>query len=186
MTNAHVLTTLARERQRTLLAQAQAARWARQARWAAKAPISRLLAAVGRSRSARAAQARTAETDLVRALLAGDARALEGTLAEHASFNSPVRRYADRGDVVHLLSLIGPTLPGARVHRTWRGRQGAATVISAALDEGRLDGMVEELYDRDGRVREVTLMLRPHSVMMPAIKRMAATLDLNPLPSSAP
>jgi hypothetical protein len=48
---------------------------------------------------------------------------------------------------------------------------------------GRPDGIVEELRDRDGLVRKVSLMLRPHSAMMPTIKRMAAALELNPLPT---
>lgn len=122
-------------------------------------------------------------TGFVRALLVADRSALEAELADDVAFNSPIRRYTNRGEVLHLLALIGPILPAVRVERTWRGERGAATVISAMLDEGRLDGIVEELHDRDGRVREVSLMLRPHSAMMPAIKRMAAALEVNPLPS---
>jgi hypothetical protein len=135
------------------------------------------------SYSLRARDAGPAATGLVQAMLAGDGGALAGRLADHVAFDSPIRRYTDRGDVVHLLSLIGSILPGMRVERTWQARHGAVTVISAALDEGRLDGMVEELYNRDGRVCQVTLMLRPHSSMMRAISRMAAALDVNPLPS---
>jgi hypothetical protein len=126
---------------------------------------------------------RSAESSLVRAMLAADRVALELVLADDVAFNSPIRRYPRRADVVHLLSLIGEILPGARVERTWRGRGGAATVISAPVAEGRLDGIVEELLDRGGRVREVSLMLRPHSAMMPTIKRMAAALERSPLPS---
>jgi hypothetical protein len=122
-------------------------------------------------------------TELVRAMLATDRTALEAELSDDVAFNSPIRRYTRRAEVVHLLSLIGSILPAARVERTWRGTRGAATVISAQLDEGRLDGIVEELRDRDGKVCEVSLMLRPHSAMMPAIKRMAAALEVSPLPT---
>jgi hypothetical protein len=59
-------------------------------------------------------------------------------------------------------------------------------VISAMLDEGRLDGVVEELHDRQGRVQEVSLLLRPHAVMMAAIKRMAAALAADPVPDAHP
>jgi len=124
-----------------------------------------------------------ASTGLVRALLTADWDALEAGLADEVAFNSPIRRYTQRAQVLHLLSLLGPILPGARVERIWRGEGGAATVISAMLDEGRLEGVVEELHNEDGRVREVSLMLRPHSAMMPAIKRMAHALEVNPLPA---
>jgi hypothetical protein len=122
-------------------------------------------------------------TALVRAVLGADHRALEAELADRVAFNSPIRRYTNRAEVVHLLLLIGPVLTGARVERTWRGDCGAATVISTTVDEARLDGIVEELHDRDGRVREVSLMLRPHSAMILAVKRMAAALEVNPLPT---
>jgi hypothetical protein len=121
-------------------------------------------------------------TRLVRAMLGADRRELEAELSGQVAFNSPVRRYTMRAEVVHLLSLVGAILPGAHVERIWQGKVGAATVISAQLDEARLDGMVEELYDRSGRVREVTLMLRPHSAMMLAIKHMGVALELDPLP----
>ena len=124
-----------------------------------------------------------AGTNLVRAMLTADRHALETELATDVAFNSPIRRYTKRAEVLHLLGLIGAILPGARIERIWSGTDGAATVISAMLDEGRLDGMVEELHDAAGRVREVSLMLRPHSAMMPAIRRMAAALEVNPLPT---
>jgi hypothetical protein len=124
-----------------------------------------------------------AGTNLVRAVLAADRTGLDAELAADVAFNSPIRRYPERADVVHLLALIGTILPGAQIERTWRGSGGAATVISAPLEEGRLDGVIEELHDADGRVREVSLMLRPHSAMMSAVKRMAATLEADPLPT---
>lgn len=124
-----------------------------------------------------------AGTELVRAMLAANRCALESELATDVAFNSPIRRYSARAEVLHLLTHIGSILPGARIERTWRGPDGAATVISVLLAEGRLDGIVEELHDVAGRVREVTLMLRPHSAMMPAINRMAAALEVDPLPT---
>ena len=123
---------------------------------------------------------RTAGTDFVRAVLASDGPAIQAELAAAAAFNSPIRRYEKQGEVVHLLTLIGTVLPEARIERTWRGTRGAATVISATVDGAQLDGVMEELHDHNGRVREVTLMLRPHSAMMLAIKRMAAALEASP------
>jgi hypothetical protein len=122
-------------------------------------------------------------TVLVEAILSGDRAALSATLAPEPAFNSPIRRYERRDHVLHLLGLLSTAMPGARVERVWPGPSGAATVISAELDEGRLDGVIEERWDGAGQVREVTLMLRPHSVMMPAIKRMAAALEREPMPA---
>lgn len=118
-----------------------------------------------------------ATTPFVRALLAADRGALDSALGDDVVFNSPVRQYTSRVQVLHLLSLIGGILPGAGVERTWSGTGGAATVISAVIDGALLDGVVEELHDTHGQVRAVTLMLRPHAAMMLAIKRMAAALE---------
>jgi hypothetical protein len=122
-------------------------------------------------------------TELVRAILAGDRVAIAAQLADEAAFNSPLRRYPHRVQALHLLTLIGTILPGARVQRSWPGPHGAATVISATVDGEGLTGVVEELHEADGRVREVSLLLRPHAAMMLAIKRMAAALERYPLPS---
>jgi len=123
-------------------------------------------------------------TEFVQALLDSDRDALDARLAAQPAFNSPLRRYADRGDVLHLVSLLGSVIPGARIQRSWPGDAGAATVIRAGDGADALDGVIEELHDADGRVREVTLLLRPHGPMMAAIKRMAAALEASPLPSS--
>jgi hypothetical protein len=124
-------------------------------------------------------------TEFVQALMLSDHAGLAGRTTADVAFNSPIRRYADRRDVLHLLGLLGAVLPGARIERSWVGADGAATVIRAGDGDDRLDGVVEELHDADGRVREVTLLLRPHGPMMSAIKRMAGALEASPLPSSA-
>jgi hypothetical protein len=124
-------------------------------------------------------------TDLAQAIVTSDRTAIAARLAEGASFNSPIRRYTDRRDVLHLLGLLGSVLGDARVERSWVGAGGAATVIRAGAGDEQLDGVVEELHDADGQVREVTLLLRPHGPMMAAVKRMGAVLEVQPLPSAA-
>jgi hypothetical protein len=120
---------------------------------------------------------------LVRAILACDRTQFDTLLSGDPVFHSPVRSYAKRADVVHLLSMIGALIPNAQVVRTLHRDGGRASVIRSEQDEGVLDAIIEEQLDEDGRVREVTLMLRPVSVMMPMIKRMGAALDADPLPS---
>lgn len=123
-------------------------------------------------------------SEFVAALLAGDRAALDEALADEVVFNSPVRTYTNRDDVLHLLSTVATVLTGVRATRDWRGRRGGATVLVSEEPEGTLGGIVEERHGSDGRVREVTLMLRPIAVMMPTVKRMGAALEANPLPSA--
>lgn len=125
------------------------------------------------------------DADFVRALLTGDRAALDALLSPDAVFHSPVRSYRDRGDVVHLLGLLATIMPGAEVLRSLTGDGRRVSVIRGEQPEGALDGMVEERRDADGRVCEVTLMLRPVPVMLPTIKRMGAALEASPLPSAA-
>ena len=80
--------------------------------------------------------------------------------------------------------MIGPLLSDARVARSWPGGNGGATVIVSEQAEGTLTGMIEERRGVDGRIREVTLLLRPIGVMMPTVKRMGLALEANPLPSA--
>jgi hypothetical protein len=121
--HADALAMLARERRSSLLAQAQAARWAKQAR--STAETARLRCSVA-ARAARihAPGRGSAGTRLVRAVLAADRGAVEAELADQAAFNSPIRRYTNRADVVHLLSLIGPILPARASNEP--GKAGAA------------------------------------------------------------
>jgi hypothetical protein len=124
-------------------------------------------------------------TVFAQALVASDRSALEAELADDVAFHSPIRSYPDRRDVLHLLGLLGGVLPGVRIERSWVGVDGAATVIRAQVGADRLDGVVEELHDAAGRVREVTLLLRPYPSMKAAIARMGAALEASPLPGTA-
>ena len=78
-------------------------------------------------RPARARHEAGTPTEHVRAALSGNPGDVAGQLADRAAFNSPIRKYASLRDVVHLLSLIRPVMPAARVERTWCDPDGAAT-----------------------------------------------------------
>jgi hypothetical protein len=123
------------------------------------------------------------QPELVAAIFAGDTTALDCALSDDVVFHSPVRSYPRRDDVLHLLSMVGALLPDARAARRWQGDGGAATFFVSEQAEGTLSGVIEERHDADGRIRELTLMLRPIRVMMPTVKRMGAALEANPLPS---
>jgi hypothetical protein len=46
--------------------------------------------------------------------------------------------------------------------------------------------VIEEVHDDDGRITEVTLMLRPLDALLGAVQRMGQALEAAPLPSLSP
>ncbi len=111
-------------------------------------------------------------TPIVAAIANRDAAALHDLLAEDVTFNSPVRSYTGRDEVVHLLTTIGGLQE--ELHAT-RCVDAPGETVSFIETRG-LDGVLDERYDGDGRVTELTLMLRPLSELLDAVKRMGAAL----------
>ena len=120
---------------------------------------------------------------LVEALQDRDLSALDRLLAEEVAFHSPVRTYRDRRDVVHLLDTLAGLFDGLQVVREWPGPGGVATFIEIDGGDRRLGGVIEERRDPDGRIGEVTLMLRPLGPLLRAVERMGQALERAPLPS---
>lgn len=112
------------------------------------------------------------QTPLVTALLTRDTALLSAALADDVVFHSPVRDYAGRETVEHLLTLAAGLLEGLEVRSQIAGPGARATFIAA----GELDGVLHERH-RGGRVVELTLMLRPLRPMLDTIKRMGAALE---------
>jgi hypothetical protein len=94
-----------------------------------------------------------------------DRDALHDLLAEDVTFNSPVRSYRGREEVVHLLATIGGLEDEMR-----------ATRSITFVQFGKLDGVLHEAWDDDGRLKELTLTLRPLGRLLKAVERMAAAL----------
>jgi hypothetical protein len=51
------------------------------------------------------------------------------------------------------------------------------------MGDRALDGVIDEVRDDDGRITEVTLMLRPLDALLAAVERMRQPLEAAPLPS---
>jgi SnoaL-like domain len=124
-------------------------------------------------------------TEFVRALAERDRAAIDGLLADDVRFNSPVRSYDDRADVLHLLTTLGELFDELRPVREWTGSEGAASFVSVRVGDWRLDGVIEEIHGDDRRIAELTLMLRPLGALMGAVKEMGQALERAPLPSGA-
>jgi hypothetical protein len=122
-------------------------------------------------------------SQLVEALQDRDLSALEGLLAAEVAFHSPVRTYRDRRDVVHLLDTLAGLFDDLQLVREWPGPGGVASFIEVDGGDRRLDGVIEEIRDPDGKITEVTLMLRPLGPLLKAVERMGQALEDAPLPS---
>ena len=112
-----------------------------------------------------------------------DAARLDALLAPDVSFHSPVADYDRRADVAHLFTRIAgiiETIEPVRELATGRER---TTFLSGTVRGRLVEGVLDELYDDAGRVREITLMLRPLSALNAAVEAMVEALDVSPLPS---
>jgi SnoaL-like domain len=109
---------------------------------------------------------------LLQAIQARDRAALAELLAEDAVFHSPVASYRGRDEVVHLLATIGGVLDDVNVTR----EVDTVTFVTAQVGDHQLDGMLDEIRDGDGRIAEITLMLRPLAALQAAVERMGRAL----------
>ena len=91
--------------------------------------------------------------------------ALRELLAEDVTFNSPVRTYQGREEVIHLLATIGSLEDDLRPTRS-----------ITFVQFGELDGVLHESWDDDGHLKELTLTLRPLGQLLKAVDRMGKAL----------
>jgi len=110
--------------------------------------------------------------DLLRAVAGRDRDALIELLAEDVVFHSPVQTYRGREQAIRLLVTAGGVLDGVEVTRRLDG----VTFFTARVEEHPVDGVLDERAGEDGRIAEVTLMLRPLAQLQAAVARMARAL----------
>ena len=111
-------------------------------------------------------------SELLAAIANGDREALEALVAEDVVFHSPVQTYRGREQVVHLLVTIGGVIDDVEATRHLDG----VTFFTAHVEEHPVDGVLDEHARDDGRVTELTLMLRPLAQLQAAVARMARAL----------
>ena len=112
------------------------------------------------------------DSRLLDAISAGDRGALVAMLADEVVFHSPVQTYRGRDQVVHLLITISGVLEHVEVKRRVNG----VTFFAAQVEEHPVDGVLDEHTDDQGRIAEITLMLRPLASLQAAVARMARAL----------
>jgi hypothetical protein len=109
---------------------------------------------------------------LLEAIAGRDRDALTELLAEGVVFHSPVQTYRGRDQVVHLLATVGSVIDDIQATRTLDG----VTFFVARVEEHPVDGVLDERAGADGRVTEITLMMRPLAALQAAVARITRTL----------
>ena len=123
---------------------------------------------------------------LLAAVAARDSAQIQASLADDVAFHSPVADYTGRDDVAHLMTTVAGLLDGVRVERELATGSETVSFISARVAGHGLQGVIDEIRAPDGRVAEVTLMLRPLEALLAAVQEMGAALAASPLPSGRP
>jgi hypothetical protein len=105
-------------------------------------------------------------------------------LADDVTFNSPVATYRGRADVEHLLTIISGVVDRFEVERELTGPDEAVAFVSGLVAGQRIHGVVDRRFGADGRIIEMTLMLRPLKALISAVELMGKALATSPLPSA--
>ena len=109
---------------------------------------------------------------LLSAISDADRDGLAALLAEDVVFHSPVQTYRGREQVLRLLVTIGGVIDDVEATRQLNG----VTFFTARVEEHPVDGVLDEHAGQDGRISELTLMLRPLAALQAAVARMARAL----------
>jgi SnoaL-like domain len=114
---------------------------------------------------------------------AGDREALaasvEATLAEDIVFNSPVvfRPYEGREAVMTVLRAVFEVLEDFRYEAELESGARRALIFRARVGDRELQGLDLLAMDDDGKVSELTVMVRPMSGMLALAEAMKAQLE---------
>ena len=118
--------------------------------------------------------------DLLTAIRERDREALAALVADDVVFYSPATTYRGREQVVDLLALIGTVLEDVTATREVE----TVTFIKGHSEGEELDGVLVEITDDDGRIAEITLLLRPLATLQKAVVRLAGALAEGPQPDA--
>jgi hypothetical protein len=110
---------------------------------------------------------------LLEAIDGEDRHALVELLVDDVVFHSPVQTYRGREQILRLLLATGSIIENVEVTRRLDG----VTFFAATVEEHPVDGVLVEREVEEGRIAEITLMLRPLAQLQAAVARMARVLS---------
>jgi ketosteroid isomerase-like protein len=115
--------------------------------------------------------------DLLGAIRERNREALAAMVADDVVFNSPATTYRGRDQVADLLTLIGSVLPDLTGTREVDAGEGETIVfVTGHMDGEELDGVLVQIRDGDGRISEITILLRPLATLQVAVRKLARAL----------
>jgi hypothetical protein len=97
--------------------------------------------------------------------------------ADDIRFSSPFADYQGRATVARLFTHIPHVFDELQVRRELAGEREIATVLHGRIADEPADAILDERYDEDGRIQELTLMLRPYAAVKLAMRRMHDALE---------
>ncbi len=109
---------------------------------------------------------------LLEAIDRQDQDTLEEMLVDDVLFHSPVQTYRGRHLILPLILAIGGVIENVEVTRELDD----VTFYTATVEEHPVDGVLVARALEDGRIAEITLMLRPLAQLQAAVARMARVL----------
>ena len=110
--------------------------------------------------------------DLLSAIRERDREALSALVADDVVLYSPATIYRGREQVVDLLAVIGKVLEDVTTTREVE----TVTFIKGRSERDELDGVLVEVKGDDGRIAEITILLRPLAAVQRAVVRVAGAL----------
>jgi hypothetical protein len=113
------------------------------------------------------------------AVLSGDPDALETILAEDVVFRSPAvfKPYEGRQATTLVLRAVSQVFEDFRYTDRFEGSDGEVLLFSARVGDRELNGIDLLRFDDEGRVRELTVMIRPLSGLNALVEAMARELE---------
>jgi hypothetical protein len=116
--------------------------------------------------------------DLLSAIAERDRQALSAMVAEEVVFHSPATTYRGRDQVVDLLAIAGGVIgaPTPTREPVAIGSGETLTFLKSSIGDDQLDGVLIEVMDGDGRIAQITMLLRPLAAVERAIRLVARAL----------
>ena len=113
------------------------------------------------------------------AVRSGDPDALAQALSPEAVFRSPAvfKPYEGRDAVMVVLRAVFNVLEDFRYEDRFEGPGGEVLLFAARVGDRELNGIDMLRFDEQGRVRELTVMIRPFSGLRAVLEAMGRELE---------
>ena len=115
-----------------------------------------------------------------KAMLSGDLDLMAAALAPDVSFWSPAvhKPYEGHAAVMKMLTAAHHVLGGLTYTETVESDERTVLFFTARVDDRDVEGIDALRFDTEGRVRELVVMIRPHSALEAVMGAMAQRLGL--------